>query len=172
MMHSLRFFLIGFIMLVHVLPTRAQEIPAGFGPLRSLIGFCWTAEIEAEEKDLSTSFNTHCFEPMLGGEFIRDRHSFSNALGAPVDGESIYKLALEGEVTITNLSAVGGIKTALAKVVDDMTLIYHDGDGSRQKNRSRLVLSSPDSYVLITEELKRSEWHELKRIEFFRAKLP
>ena len=47
----------------------AAEVRAELKPFAFLVGSCWTGTFPN-----GTSTDTHCFEPVYGGLFIRDRH--------------------------------------------------------------------------------------------------
>jgi hypothetical protein len=53
-------------------------------PLQFLVGHCWTGDFPN-----SGGKDTHCFEPMFGGKFIRDKHVV-HGKGPDYLGESIY----------------------------------------------------------------------------------
>lgn len=52
--------------------------------------------------------DTHCFEPMLGGAHVRDRHEVIEA-GKPVySGETVY--SVDGDaIVFTYLNSLGGV---------------------------------------------------------------
>jgi len=63
----------------------ADAAPAAnpLAPLDFLVGHCWAGEMSGGSVD------THCFEPMFGGKFVRDRHNVKGPKG-DYAGESIY----------------------------------------------------------------------------------
>jgi len=63
------------------------QLAAPLAPMAPLVGHCWTAEVAAGQRD------THCFEAMYDGHFVRDRHEVSGR-GVSYKGETVY--AVEG----------------------------------------------------------------------------
>jgi len=53
-------------------------------PLQFLVGHCWAGDFPN-----NMGKDTHCFEPMYGGRFIRDKHVL-HGKGPDYLGESIY----------------------------------------------------------------------------------
>ena len=65
-------------------PAAAADAPAvEFQPFAFLSGSCWRATLPDGRMT-----DTHCFTPMLGGHFLRDRHHIN---GADYAGETIYR---------------------------------------------------------------------------------
>jgi len=63
-------------------PQTAAADP--LAPLSFLVGHCWSGDFpNAMGRD------THCFEPMYGGKFVRDRHVLRGKQGDYL-GETIY----------------------------------------------------------------------------------
>ena len=64
--------------------TPAEAVKNPLQPLQFLVGNCWAGDFpNAMGKD------THCFEAMYGGKFIRDKHVL-HGKGGDYLGESIY----------------------------------------------------------------------------------
>jgi hypothetical protein len=53
-------------------------------PMRYLVGHCWRGPMKQ-----GTEQDTHCFEPVFGGQHIRDRHEVTGGT-AVYRGETIY----------------------------------------------------------------------------------
>lgn len=53
-------------------------------PLQFLVGHCWSGDLAK-----GGGRDTHCFEPMYGGRFVRDRHVVRGK-GPDYLGESVY----------------------------------------------------------------------------------
>jgi hypothetical protein len=64
------------------LPAATEADP--LQPLRFLVGHCWSGEFAN-----GGGSDTHCFEPMYGNRFVRDRHVVRGK-GADYLGESVY----------------------------------------------------------------------------------
>ena len=61
----------------------ADALAAQLQPFAFLAGSCWRATLPGGQMT-----DTHCFTPMLGGRFLRDRHHIH---GADYAGETIYR---------------------------------------------------------------------------------
>jgi hypothetical protein len=83
--------MLGTLTLVSVISLQAalQAAPAPetadhLQPLQFLVGHCWAGAFPN-----NGGTDTHCFEPMFGGKFIRDKHVV-HSKGPDYLGESIY----------------------------------------------------------------------------------
>ena len=79
--------MIGAIVLLSALSLNAAPAePAKdpLQPLQFLVGHCWAGDFPN-----NMGKDTHCFEPMYGGRFIRDKHVL-HGKGPDYLGESIY----------------------------------------------------------------------------------
>ena len=62
----------------------APQLRAELEPMRYLVGHCWRGPMNAGKQQ-----DTHCFEPVFGGQHLRDRHEVTG--GATIyRGETIY----------------------------------------------------------------------------------
>src|SRR5579863_2272317 len=62
----------------------AEAVKNPLAPLDFLVGHCWTGDFpQGMGKD------THCFAPMYGGKFVRDKHVLHGKQGDYL-GETIY----------------------------------------------------------------------------------
>ena len=66
------------------LDAPAPGAPNPLQPLQFLVGHCWSGELPR-----GMGRDTHCFEPMYGGKFIRDKHVVKGKNGDYL-GETIY----------------------------------------------------------------------------------
>ena len=57
------------------------EAAQPFAGMKFLLGHCWQGTFADGKVD------THCFEPVYGGKFIRDRHQVTGGYG----GETLYR---------------------------------------------------------------------------------
>ena len=84
------------------LAATQAPLPDHFQPMAFLVGHCWRAELGQHQVD------THCFEPLYGGRFIRDRHEVTGGR-IPYEGETIYAWnAAENRVDYTYWASDGG----------------------------------------------------------------
>lgn len=125
-----------------------------FGPLETLSGACWEAQIDMQDENAKPAKNVHCFERMFGGEFIRDSHKFVGEGTDMVLGESVYAPAGEGRYKITNYSELGSIEDTTAELTDEGALMYPVA----KKIRSILQLRDENTYEVRQEEKKGGRW--------------
>ncbi len=113
-------------MILTLLAAQALATPQ-LEPLAFLAGHCWQGNFADGTVD------THCFEPVYGGRFIRDRHQV--AMGASIyAGESLYGWNAEtGRVEYTYWNTSGGISrgsmTVRGAVLDFGDEVYRGRDG-------------------------------------------
>jgi hypothetical protein len=78
-------------------------------PMQFLVGSCWTGTFPN-----SQSTDTHCFEAVYDGKFIRDRHVVRGA-AKPYEGETIYAWdAKRKAIVYTYWASDGGLSTGTA----------------------------------------------------------
>lgn len=65
-------------------PPTAPALRAELEPLRFLVGHCWRGDRKG-----GTQQDVHCFEPVFGGQHVRDRHEVTGG-AAIYRGETIY----------------------------------------------------------------------------------
>jgi uncharacterized protein YndB with AHSA1/START domain len=98
---------LAWIALAAAQPAPAQQPPLPpvrmsdpFEAMAFLVGHCWRGEFRSGTQD------THCFEPVYGRRFIRDRHEVTGGYA----GETLYSWnAVEGRVEYTYWNSSGGI---------------------------------------------------------------
>ena len=66
-----------------LLAAAAPALVPPLAPLAPLVGHCWAAALPGGQTD------THCFELMYDGRFVRDRHVVTGG-GARYEGETVY----------------------------------------------------------------------------------
>ena len=88
------------------LALAAQEptVRPGLEPIAFLVGHCWRGELPTGEQD------THCFEPVYGGQHVRDRHEVTGGSGAYA-GETFYSADGSGGVAFTYFNSLGGVSS-------------------------------------------------------------
>lgn len=105
---------------------QALAIPQ-LDPMAFLAGHCWQGRFADGKVD------THCFEPVYGGRFLRDRHEVSGG-PAPYEGETLYGWnAQAGRVEYTYWNSSGGISrgsmTPRDGLLDFGDEVYRGRDG-------------------------------------------
>jgi uncharacterized protein YndB with AHSA1/START domain len=84
------------------LAADAPALRPGLEPLGFLVGHCWRGELPTGEMD------THCFEPVYGGQHVRDRHEVA-ASGGVYAGETFYSVDGSGGVEFNYFNSLGGV---------------------------------------------------------------
>ena len=72
-------------------------------PLGFLVGHCWRGTLSTGEQD------RHCFEPVYGGQHVRDVHEVSGSGGTVYAGETFYSADGEGGLAFTYFNSIGGV---------------------------------------------------------------
>ena len=81
--------------------AEAPQMSKGLQPLAFLAGHCWRGAFKTGEQDM------HCFEPVYGGQHLRDRHEVTSAKGV-YKGETLY--SFDGKATtFTYWNSEGGV---------------------------------------------------------------
>jgi uncharacterized protein YndB with AHSA1/START domain len=135
-------------MLMTVLALAASlQAPAAepLAPLSFLVGHCWQAEFPNGARD------THCFEPVYGGRFIRDRHEVTGGYA----GETLYAWdAAANAVTYTYWSNRGGLSRGTMRaqggLLDFGDEVHRGTDGRETRIATRWRQVDADSYEVTT----------------------
>ena len=85
------------------LAAEAPPLRPGLEPLAFLVGHCWQGELPG-----GGQLDTHCFEPVYGGQHIRDRHEVTGGSGRYA-GETFYSVEGPGAVAFTYFNSLGGV---------------------------------------------------------------
>jgi hypothetical protein len=102
-------------------PAPAGEsigLRAGFEPLAFLAGWCWRGEFPGGQVD------THCFEPMYGGQHLRDRHEVTGG-PEPYAGETVWSVT-DGRIGYVYFNSLGGVSTGAATPSADGGIAFPD----------------------------------------------
>lgn len=94
----------------------AAEPPAlrpGLEPLAFLVGHCWRGDFERTGEQ-----DTHCFEPVYGGQHIRDRHEVTGGESVYA-GETFYSADGSGGVAFTYFNSLGGVSRGTMRASAD-----------------------------------------------------
>lgn len=87
------------------LAAAAETPPAlrpGLEPMEFLVGHCWRGTFE------NGAVDTHCFEPVYGGQHVRDRHEVKGGKGTYA-GETFYSAEPGGGVAFVYFNSLGGV---------------------------------------------------------------
>ncbi|HEY0116964.1 MAG TPA: SRPBCC domain-containing protein [Allosphingosinicella sp.] len=100
------------------------RLAAAFEGMDFLVGHCWQGELRSGIHD------THCFERVYNGRFIRDRHEVTGGY----QGETLYNWnAMEGRAEYTYWNSAGGISRGTmrerAGLLDFGDEVYRGGNG-------------------------------------------
>lgn len=93
-------------------PAEPPALRAGLEPLAFLAGHCWRGELPTGETD------THCFEPVYGGQHLRDRHEVTGGEGAYA-GETFYSAEGSGGIGFTYFNSHGGVSRGTMRAAAD-----------------------------------------------------
>ncbi|MGZ8311019.1 MAG: SRPBCC family protein [Allosphingosinicella sp.] len=129
------------------LAAEAPAVRAGLEPLAFLAGHCWRGQFATGEAD------THCFEPVYGGQHVRDRHEVTGG-SAAYRGESLYSVD-GGTVTYTYWNSLGGVSRGTMRTepgrlsFGDET--YRGPDGRELRMSTFWRRAGEDAYEAVTE---------------------
>ena len=127
-------------------------------PLQLLVGSCWTGTFPG-----GTSTDTHCFEPVFGGAFVRDRHIVRGGK-TPYEGETIYAWdAGRKQVVYTYWASDGGFSTGTMETAEG-ALVFpesHERDGRIVKMQNVWTITGKDSYDVVVSQWKDGRWAEM-----------
>ena len=85
------------------LAAEPPTLRPGLEPLAFLVGPCWQGEFERTgERD------THCFEPVYGGQHVRDRHEVTGGSGTYA-GETFYSAQGTDGIAFAYFNSQGGV---------------------------------------------------------------
>jgi hypothetical protein len=87
------------MILTLLIAAAAPVLAPPLAPMAPLVGHCWAADLPGGQRDM------HCFEPLYGGRFVRDRHAVTGG-GVRYEGETVYGVEA-GKVTYTYWSSDG-----------------------------------------------------------------
>lgn len=148
-------------------PASAETTPDHLKPFEYLVGHCWTGTFPGGK-----ATDTHCYEWMLGGQFIRDRHTVKSA-GPDYGGEAVYYLdGATKAVKYRYWNSDGGFSDGafevdgnLARVPED---IYRGKDGKAQKFQVDIERLSDTQYRKRTRYWDGKDWKDIGSITFTR----
>jgi hypothetical protein len=144
--------------------ARAQDAMAPFAPLLG----CWRGVFEGNK----AIRDERCFEPMLGGRYVRDTHFVRPTT---YGGETIYFVdAQNGTLSFTYYASDGGMSSGSVRA-EPGALVFdaHDyvgADGATQRLRSRWAIDAPHRFVVVSEREVDGVWRSWGRISYTRVR--
>lgn len=132
----------------------APPLRKGLEPLAFLAGHCWKGELKTGEQD------THCFEPVYGGQHLRDRHEVTGGKGVYA-GETFYSVAGHEALEFVYFNSLGGVSRGTfearpegLKFGDE---VYRGADGRRITLSVSWRRAGDDAYEVVTRSADSPE---------------
>jgi len=123
-------------------------------PMAFLVGSCWRTTMPG---NLGT--DTHCFTPMLGGHFLRDRHTLT---GVQYSGETLYRWdPVTERIRFDYYSSRGLVIAGTAAATEGglaFELSYVSPEGRPIAVRAAWTRDGPDAYVVTQEVRENDAW--------------
>lgn len=162
-----RFVGLWFVLCGLATPAAAQGTPDHFTPFEFLVGYCWAGTF-ANGRDI----DTHCYEWMLGRQFIRDRHEVTGT--GDYRGETIYQWdATAKRVSYRYWNTEGGVSngtfTVEGSVLRAAEEEYLGADGSALRLRAAFTRVGETRYDVATEALVKGEWRPARSVRYLRV---
>lgn len=165
-MPSVLFLLIPVLWSSAVPSPQASAVREPLAPLAFLVGSCWTGTFPDGK-----ATDTHCFESMYDGHFIRDRHIVKG--GKPYQGETIYGWdARAKKIVFTYWNSDGGISTGSAEPAAGEIVFpeTHALQGGGQMTiKTVWSKTGTDAYDVYAAQLKDGQWREMWRMTMRRT---
>lgn len=127
-------------------------------PLEFFVGSCWSGKFD------NGAVDTHCFEPMLDGHFIRDRHQVTGGK-SPYAGETVYSWdAKHNTIAYTYWASDGAVATGQVNTGKNGELEFpgsYAADGKEVQLKSVWKRTGADTYDVWSGEKVDAEWKEM-----------
>lgn len=155
------------VLLIGAAAATAQDQPdSPLGTLQPLVGNCYVAVFEEGETS-----DTHCWEAMLGENFIRDTHVIGDGESEGYRGESIYFVDPEtGEAGYVYFNNLGGISRGSLLLEDGVLStpdeVIHMPDGQRFDLSSTIHVAGSDAYEIRIAQMVDGEFGEPTSLHF------
>jgi hypothetical protein len=145
---------------------QAPALDPRLEPLTFVVGSCWRGAFRDGRVD------THCFTPMYGGAFVRDRHVVEGGDQA-YRGETLYRWDSAGERIRYDYYASDGAHsagtaaaTATGVAFEDA---YRDAGGEAGDIRASWTRDGSDAYLVRARLRQGVGWRELFQIRMTHA---
>ena len=123
-------------------------------PLAFLAGSCWRTTMPG-----NGGTDTHCFTPMLGGHFLRDRHILS---AVRYSGETLYRWdSAARRIRFDYYSSEGMLMSGTASSSGQgltFELSYVSAEGRPVAMRAAWTRDGPDAYIVTQEVGENGAW--------------
>ena len=154
-----------------VLPHQNTVVSEPLEPLQFLVGSCWTGKLQGVSGE-----DTHCFEAVFGGRFVRDRHVVRGGK-TPYEGETIYAWDPKTKkVIFTYWASDGSITTGTMERQGNGDLVFDESYANETgglRLRTTFVRMGNDAYSVVTLKRVDAGWAEMFRTTMRRtAKSP
>ena len=154
------------ILFALVMPSAAvgsADLREPLRPLQFLVGSCWTGTFPDGK-----ATDTHCFESLFDGQFVRDRHRVRGG-STPYAGETIYAWdQRQKRIVYTYWASDGGFSTGYADPSESREITFPeshtDEGGKRTTMKNVWTPRSADAYEAWAAEEKDGQWKELWRM--------
>ena len=152
----------------HTHASQARSaLRAELQPLAFLVGSCWTGAFpDGKSRD------THCYEAVYAGQFVRDRHVVRGGT-RPYEGETIYAWdPKQKRIVFTYWNSDGGISTGVVEPGDgEIVFPEAHADGSGQMTLKTVwTLRDADTYDSWVAQFRDGQWREMWRMTMRREK--
>jgi hypothetical protein len=142
--------------------TGAADVREPLRPLAFLVGSCWTGAFPDGK-----STDTHCFECVFDGQFIRDRHVVRGGK-TPYAGETIYAWHPKRQkIVYTYWASDGSLSTGEAQPGGAGEIVFpeaHASEGGEMTIKNVWSRKGADAYEVWVAEKKDGQWRELWRM--------
>ncbi|QBB72446.1 hypothetical protein ELE36_19900 [Pseudolysobacter antarcticus] len=135
-------------------------------PLAFLVGACWAGDFPKDG-----GRDTHCFEPMFGGKFVRDRHVVRGK-HPDYSGETIYSWSSkQKQIQFSYWSSDGDVENGVATPVADGFDFpeHHLTEPKEITMRARWRKLDADRYEAIEEQKDGATWKTMWKVEYQRV---
>lgn len=139
----------------------AAELRKEFQPLAFLVGSCWTGTFPDGK-----ATDTHCFEPMFDGQFIRDTHVVHGAKGQ-YRGETIYGWNAQKRLIVYTYWASDGGMSSGTVTSQDGDIVFADAyssDAGPLEIKSVFTPHGAGSYDFWSAKKQNGQWAEMFRM--------
>lgn len=148
----------------------ADDVREPLRPLDFLVGSCWTGTFPDGQ-----ATDTHCFESVFDGQFVRDRHVVRGGK-RPYAGETLYAWnPAEGKIVFTYWNSDGGLSTGEAQAAGKDEIVFpevHVAGGVEVAMSNVWRRTGPDAYEVLVTETRDGQERELWRMTLRRDPAP
>ena len=153
------------VLLMTLAGQEAAGVRAELRPLAFLVGSCWAGTFPDGK-----ATDTHCFESLFDGKFIRDRHTVRGGK-VPYAGETIYAWdPKQKKVVYTYWASDGGISTGVMEPTASGELEFPEEYRGTSQIRLKNVWArrTADTYEVWVAQQKDGAWREMWRMSLRR----